>query len=86
MGNELVAPVHSKYVLSKQNLVRCERQLLEFSGLSENYFHHVDVPSGKFEGKDVYMRTLIVMEPPKNGYATFDKPLQKSPSKWKNLE
>jgi hypothetical protein len=64
MGNELVAPVHSRFVLSKQNLVRCERQLLEFSGLSEDYFHHVDVPSGKFEGEPVYIRTLIVTEPP----------------------
>ena len=68
MGNELVAPVHSRFVLSKQNLVRCERQLLEFSGLSDDYFHHVDVPCGKFDGKDVHMRTLVVTEPPKEGY------------------
>ena len=66
MGNELSAPVHSRFVLSKQNLHRCEKQVLEFSGLSEDYFHFVDVPSGKFEGENQYMRTLIVREPPCN--------------------
>jgi hypothetical protein len=62
MGNELLAPVTSKYVLNKRNLSMLEQQVLEITQMDKQWFLNIDVPVGEFNSEKVFIRTLIVYE------------------------
>ena len=62
MGNNLFAPVKSKYIHNTNNLNKLESQLLTYSGLPRKWFRKEDVPSGKYQGQIIYQRTILVAE------------------------
>ena len=61
MGN-VNAPVNSKFILNKKNFHKSELEVLQFSGLSKEWFKCIDVPVDEFEGETVSIRTIIVSE------------------------
>lgn len=61
MGNSsITAPVSSKSLLLENNLNATEKEILEFSGLSDTEYKQFSVSVGTVEGEKVFKRTTIV--------------------------